>query len=74
MLAIGLDALFPPRARSRCRMEEGLVKFSFRATNIGLMLMVMLSLLPVGLMQRPGRRLKPATGSRAALNSADGCD
>ena len=31
--------------------KEGLITFGFRATNIGLLAMVMLSLLPVGLMQ-----------------------
>ncbi len=35
----------------RIYQEEGLVKFGFWATNVGLFAMVTLSLLPVGLMQ-----------------------
>ena len=51
MLGIGL-MLFALRALDpRAEWKEGLVKFGFWATNIGLFAMVTLSLLPVGLMQ-----------------------
>ena len=51
MLGIGL-MLFSLRALDpAAEWKEGLVKFGFWATNIGLMAMVTLSLLPVGLMQ-----------------------
>ena len=51
MLGIGL-MLFSLRALDPVTpWKEGLVKFGFWATNIGLLAMVMLSLLPVGLMQ-----------------------
>lgn len=51
MLGIGL-MLFSLRALDpMAQWKEGLVKFGFWATNIGLMAMVVLSLLPVGLMQ-----------------------
>jgi nitric oxide reductase subunit B len=51
MLGIGL-MLFSLRALDpRAEWKEGLVKFGFWATNIGLFAMVTLSLLPVGLMQ-----------------------
>jgi nitric oxide reductase subunit B len=51
MLGIGL-MLFSLRALDpRAEWKEGLVKFGFWATNIGLMAMVTISLLPVGLMQ-----------------------
>jgi nitric oxide reductase subunit B len=51
MLGIGL-MLFSLRALDpSAEWKEGLVKFGFWATNIGLMTMVTLSLLPVGLMQ-----------------------
>ncbi len=51
MLGIGL-MLFSLRALDPvAEWKEGLVKFGFWATNIGLMAMVVLSLLPVGLMQ-----------------------
>jgi nitric oxide reductase subunit B len=51
MLGIGL-MLFALRALDPAReWKEGLVKFGFWATNIGLFTMVTLSLLPVGLMQ-----------------------
>jgi len=51
MLGIGL-MLFSLRALDPvAEWKEGLIKFGFWATNIGLLLMVMLSLLPVGLMQ-----------------------
>ena len=51
MLGIGL-MLFSLRALDpRPEWKEGLVKFGFWATNIGLLAMVTLSLLPVGLMQ-----------------------
>jgi nitric oxide reductase subunit B len=51
MLGIGL-MLFSLRALDpAAEWKEGLVKFGFWATNIGLMAMVVLSLLPVGLMQ-----------------------
>jgi nitric oxide reductase subunit B len=51
MLGIGL-MLFSLRALDPvAEWKEGLVKFGFWATNVGLFLMVTLSLLPVGLMQ-----------------------
>jgi nitric oxide reductase subunit B len=51
MLGIGL-MLFSLRALDpAAEWKEGLVKFGFWATNVGLMAMVLLSLLPVGLMQ-----------------------
>ena len=51
MLGIGL-MLFSLRALDPvAEWKEGLVRFGFWATNIGLLLMVTLSLLPVGLMQ-----------------------
>ena len=51
MLGIGL-MLFSLRALDpAAEWKDGLVKFGFWATNIGLMTMVTLSLLPVGLMQ-----------------------
>jgi nitric oxide reductase subunit B len=51
MLGIGL-MLFSLRALDPvAEWKEGLVKFGFWAINIGLFGMVMLSLLPVGLMQ-----------------------
>ena len=51
MLGIGL-MLFALRAiNPKAEWRDGLVKFGFWATNIGLMAMVGLSLLPVGLMQ-----------------------
>ena len=51
MLGIGL-MLFSLRALDPVTpWKEGLVTFGFWATNIGLLAMVMLSLLPVGLMQ-----------------------
>jgi nitric oxide reductase subunit B len=51
MLGIGL-MLFALRALDpRAEWKEGLVSFGFWAINIGLLAMVMLSLLPVGLMQ-----------------------
>jgi nitric oxide reductase subunit B len=51
MLGIGL-MLFSLRALDPlAEWKEGLIKFGFWATNIGLFLMLMLSLLPVGLMQ-----------------------
>ena len=51
MLGIGL-ILFSLRAMDpMTQWKEGLVAFGFWATNIGLLAMVMLSLLPVGLMQ-----------------------
>ena len=51
MLGIGL-MLFSLRALDpRAVWKEGLIKFGFWAMNIGLMAMVLLSLLPVGLMQ-----------------------
>ncbi len=51
MLGIGL-MLFSLRALDpAATWKEGLVKFGFWATNIGLFAMVTLSLLPVGLMQ-----------------------
>jgi nitric oxide reductase subunit B len=51
MLGIGL-MLFALRALDPvAEWKEGLVKFGFWATNIGLLAMVGLSLLPVGLMQ-----------------------
>jgi nitric oxide reductase subunit B len=51
MLGIGL-MLFSLRALDPvAEWKNGLVKFGFWATNIGLFLMVVLSLLPVGLMQ-----------------------
>ena len=51
MLGIGL-MLFSLRALDpSAEWRNGLVKFGFWATNIGLLLMVALSLLPVGLMQ-----------------------
>jgi len=51
MLGIGL-MLFSLRALDAVTpWKEGLVKFGFWATNIGLLAMVVLSLLPVGLMQ-----------------------
>jgi nitric oxide reductase subunit B len=51
MLGIGL-MLFSLRALDPSVVwKEGLVKFGFWAMNIGLMAMVVLSLLPVGLMQ-----------------------
>jgi nitric oxide reductase subunit B len=51
MLGIGL-MLFSLRALDPvAEWKDGLVKFGFWATNIGLMAMVALSLLPVGLMQ-----------------------
>ena len=51
MLGIGL-MLFSLRALDPvAEWKDGLVKFGFWATNIGLLAMVMLSLLPVGLMQ-----------------------
>ncbi len=51
MLGIGL-MLFSLRALDpMAEWKEGLVKFGFWATNIGLLTMVGLSLLPVGLMQ-----------------------
>jgi len=51
MLGIGL-ILFSLRAMDpTTQWKEGLVAFGFWATNIGLLAMVMLSLLPVGLMQ-----------------------
>jgi hypothetical protein len=51
MLGIGL-MLFSLRALDPVTpWKEGLIAFGFWATNIGLLAMVMLSLLPVGLMQ-----------------------
>src|SRR5678809_847301 len=51
MLGIGL-MLFSLRALDPvAEWKEGLIRFGFWATNIGLFLMVTLSLLPVGLMQ-----------------------
>jgi len=51
LLGIGL-MLFSLRALDPvAEWKEGLVKFGFWATNIGLMAMVVISLLPVGLMQ-----------------------
>jgi len=51
MLGIGL-MLFSLRALDpAAEWKEGLVRFGFWATNIGLMAMILLSLLPVGLMQ-----------------------
>jgi nitric oxide reductase subunit B len=51
MLGVGL-MLFTLRALDPVlEWKEGLVKFGFWATNIGLLAMVTLSLLPVGLMQ-----------------------
>ncbi|UOF90695.1 nitric-oxide reductase large subunit [Fodinisporobacter ferrooxydans] len=51
MLGIGLT-LFCLRGLTTQRMwKTGLLKFSFWAVNIGLILMIFLSLLPIGLMQ-----------------------
>ena len=51
MLGIGL-MLFSLRALDPVApWKDGLVKFGFWATNVGLFVMVTLSLLPVGLMQ-----------------------
>jgi nitric oxide reductase subunit B len=51
MLGIGL-MLFSLRAMDPvAEWKEGLVRFGFWATNIGLLAMVVISLLPVGLMQ-----------------------
>jgi nitric oxide reductase subunit B len=51
MLGIGL-MLFSLRAMDpAAEWKEGLVRFGFWATNIGLLAMVVISLLPVGLMQ-----------------------
>jgi nitric oxide reductase subunit B len=51
MLGIGL-MLFSLRALDpAAEWKEGLIRFGFWATNIGLMAMVTISLLPVGLMQ-----------------------
>lgn len=51
MLGIGL-MLFSLRAMKREKQwKEGVLKFAFWAINIGLVLMVVLSLLPIGLMQ-----------------------
>jgi len=51
MLGLGL-MLFTLRAMNPAAVwREGLIKFSFWTTNLGLMAMVVLSLLPVGLAQ-----------------------
>jgi nitric oxide reductase subunit B len=51
MLGLGL-MLFTLRAMNPAALwREGLIKFSFWTTNVGLMAMVVLSLLPVGLAQ-----------------------
>jgi nitric oxide reductase subunit B len=51
MLGIGLMLFCLKALRPDIVWKEGLLKFSFWAMNGGLMLMILLSLLPVGLMQ-----------------------
>lgn len=51
LLAMGLMLVVLRHARSRAPWKEGALKFSFWAMNIGLGLMVLLSLLPIGLAQ-----------------------
>jgi nitric oxide reductase subunit B len=51
MLGIGLMLFCLRVLWVRAEWKEGFLKFSFWAQNIGLMMMVLLSLLPVGLMQ-----------------------
>jgi nitric oxide reductase subunit B len=51
MLGIGLMLFCLRTIKPNNVWNEGLIKFSFWALNIGLMAMVVISLLPVGLMQ-----------------------
>jgi len=51
MLGIGLTLMCLRALMADQEWKEGLLKFSFWSMNIGLMLMMMLSLLPVGLLQ-----------------------
>lgn len=51
MLGIGLMLFVLRGLTSRYEWKEGAIKFAFWAMNIGLMLMLLLSLLPVGFLQ-----------------------
>lgn len=51
MLGLGLTLMCLRTLTADRAWKEGLVKFSFWAMNIGLMLQILLNLLPVGLMQ-----------------------
>ncbi len=51
MLGLGLTLMCLRALMADREWKEGLLKFSFWSMNIGLMLMILLSLLPVGLLQ-----------------------
>ena len=69
MLGIGL-MLFCLRGLSRTAYwDEKLLAKSFWAMNIGLALMALLSLLPMGLLQVAGRGRRTASGTRARPSS-----
>ena len=51
MLGLGLTLMCLRALMADREWREGLVKFSFWSMNIGLLLMILLSLLPVGLLQ-----------------------
>ncbi|HTG16989.1 MAG TPA: cbb3-type cytochrome c oxidase subunit I, partial [Blastocatellia bacterium] len=51
MLGIGLTLMCLRALMADQEWKEGLLKFSFWSMNIGLLLMMLLSLLPVGLLQ-----------------------
>jgi len=51
LMGLGLTLMCLRALTAHRVWKEGLLKFSFWAMNIGLMLMILLSLLPVGLMQ-----------------------
>ena len=51
MLGIGLTLMCLRALMASREWKEGLLKFSFWSMNIGVMLMIALSLLPVGLLQ-----------------------
>src|SRR5262245_48046192 len=66
MLGLGLT-LVCLRALTVHRVwRERLLAFGFWAMNIGLMAQIVLSVLPVGLLQTCGRRWSTATGTPAA--------
>src|SRR5262245_31854374 len=51
MLGLGLTLMCPRALQADREWKEGLLRFSFWAMNAGLMAMILLSLLPVGLLQ-----------------------
>jgi nitric oxide reductase subunit B len=51
MLGLGLTLMCLRALQADCEWKEGLLRFSFWAMNGGLMAMIVLSLLPVGLLQ-----------------------